>query len=121
MTKSKTTLKTGHIDLGSSKLYHETIGTGHPLILIHDGLVDCRIWDEPDPPAIGRLTEIPVPNLIIIGEEDIADNHAVSGVFQIGVKGSKRVALPNAGHLANLEQPEIFNPLVSEFIKSVLQ
>ena len=22
------------------------MGTGHPLVLIHDGLVDCRVWDE---------------------------------------------------------------------------
>ncbi|HSG45249.1 MAG TPA: alpha/beta hydrolase [Anaerolineales bacterium] len=41
--------KTGQIDLGSSKLYYKTMGTGHPLVLIHDGLVDCRVWDEQIP------------------------------------------------------------------------
>ena len=43
MSNSKGTLKSGYIDLGNSKLYYETIGTGYPITLIHDGLVDCRV------------------------------------------------------------------------------
>jgi pimeloyl-ACP methyl ester carboxylesterase len=76
-------------------------------------------FDEPGPPAIGRLSEIQVPTLLIIGEDDIADNHAVSGVLQVGIKDSKRVVYPNAGHLVNMEQTEIFNRSVLEFLKSV--
>ena len=29
-----------------TKIYYETIGEGHPLVLIHGGLLDRRIWDE---------------------------------------------------------------------------
>jgi len=77
--------------------------------------------EEPGEPAIGRLSELHVPTLLIIGEADIADNHAVSGALQVGIRDSKRVVLPNAGHLANLEQAQVFNQLVSEFLESVLQ
>jgi len=65
---------------------------------------------------VGRLSEIDVPTLIMVGEEDIADNHAVSGAIQVGINGSKRVVYPNAGHLVNLEQPQEFNKTVFEFL-----
>ena len=270
INKSEKTLKSGHLDLGNSKIYYETIGAGYPITLIHDGLVDCRVWDEqiaffaehyqvirydrrgygqsepptadysnvedlhtllkfleiektslmgvsaggmiaidftlahpemvdaivliggnvdgfegsehahqrvmsvikplvedddveqtienwcndqyfvspkntsarkkfrefltsyphnlyephgysfdePGPPAVGRLSEINVPTLIIVGEEDIADNHAVSGVLQVGINGSKRMVFPDAGHLVNLEQAQTFNKMATEFLAS---
>jgi len=77
-------------------------------------------FEEPGEPAIGRLSEIDIPTLLIVGEADIADNHAVSGALQVGIRGSKRVVLSNAGHLANLEQPQVFNQLASEFLALVL-
>ena len=77
-------------------------------------------FEEPGQPAIGRLSEIQAPTLLIVGEADSPDNHAVSGALQVGIKGSKRVVLSDAGHLANLEQPQVFNQLVSEFFASTV-
>ena len=77
-------------------------------------------FEEAGQPAIDRLPEIHTPTLLIVGEADIPDNHAVSGALQVGIRGSKRVVLPNAGHLVNLEQPQTFNQLVSEFLGSML-
>jgi 3-oxoadipate enol-lactonase len=71
---------------------------------------------EPGEPALGRLKEIQVPTLLVVGEADAPDNHAVSGALQVGIRDSKRVVLPNAGHLAQLEQPQVFNQLVAEFL-----
>lgn len=39
-------LETGFIDVGKTQLYYEKMGTGHPLILIHGGLLDRRMWDD---------------------------------------------------------------------------
>jgi 3-oxoadipate enol-lactonase len=39
-------LKTGFINIGKAKLYYEEMGSGTPLILIHGGLLDCRMWDD---------------------------------------------------------------------------
>jgi pimeloyl-ACP methyl ester carboxylesterase len=74
---------------------------------------------EPGKPALGRLSEIQVPTLLVVGEADAPDNHAISGALQVGIRYSRRVVLPNAGHLANLEQPQVFNQLVSEFLSSL--
>jgi len=71
---------------------------------------------EAGPAALGRLAEMQVPTLLVVGEADIADNHAVAGALQVGISGSKRVVLSQAGHLANLEQPARFNQLVAQFL-----
>jgi len=36
----------GYFDLDGGKLYYEVAGQGHPLVLIHGGQLDHRIWDE---------------------------------------------------------------------------
>jgi pimeloyl-ACP methyl ester carboxylesterase len=71
---------------------------------------------EPGEPAIGRLSEIRARTLLVVGEADIPDNHAAAGALQAGISGSKRVVLPGAGHLANLEQPESFNQTVLDYL-----
>jgi pimeloyl-ACP methyl ester carboxylesterase len=75
---------------------------------------------EPGKPALGRLEEIRVPTLLVVGEADAPDNQAVSGALQAGIRGSRRVVLSDAGHLVPLEQPQVFNQLVSEFLDSAL-
>ena len=39
----------GFIDVDGGKLYYEVEGDGHPLLLIHGGLGDLRMWDEQVP------------------------------------------------------------------------
>src|SRR5437868_6329063 len=39
-------LQTGFAEVNGTALYYEVAGTGHPLTLIHGGLVDRRLWDD---------------------------------------------------------------------------
>lgn len=66
--------------------------------------------------ALPHLSEIQVPTLVLVGEFDIADNHAHSGVIQINIKDSEWQVVTHSGHLVYLEQPEKFNQLVIEFL-----
>jgi pimeloyl-ACP methyl ester carboxylesterase len=43
---NQSSLKTGFINIEKTKLYFEEMGYGIPLLLIHGGLVDRRMWDE---------------------------------------------------------------------------
>ena len=38
-------VETGYAELGESRIYYEIKGEGSPLILIHGGLLDGRMWD----------------------------------------------------------------------------
>ena len=66
--------------------------------------------------ALTHLSEIQVPTLVMVGEFDIADNHAHSGVIQISIKNSEWQVVTHSGHLIYLEQPDRFNQLVIEFL-----
>jgi len=38
--------KSGYLPVENGELYYEVSGAGHPLILIHAGVADHRMWDE---------------------------------------------------------------------------
>ena len=71
------------------------------------------------PDSTALLKEITVPTLVIVGDQDIATPPSDAHVIADGIRGSKMVAIPGAGHLANLEQPEAFNLALVEFLESV--
>jgi len=76
-----------------------------------------KLLQGPQRPALGRLDEIKVPVLIVVGEYDIPDVHAHAGVIETGISGSKRVIVNNAGHHVPTEQPEILNELILKFVR----
>jgi pimeloyl-ACP methyl ester carboxylesterase len=39
----------GYINVDGGKLYYEISGTGENIVLLHDGMVNCFIWDEQFP------------------------------------------------------------------------
>jgi 3-oxoadipate enol-lactonase len=61
-----------------------------------------------------RLKDIKLPVLAITGEQD----GAAPGTKHIGenVPGAKYVGIPQAAHIANVEQPEAFNRALREFL-----
>jgi 3-oxoadipate enol-lactonase len=63
-----------------------------------------------------RLKDIKLPVLAITGNED----GAAGGTKYIGehVPGAKFVGIPQASHIANVEQPEAFNRALREFLSS---
>jgi 3-oxoadipate enol-lactonase len=63
-----------------------------------------------------RLKDIRLPVLAITGESDAA----APGTRHIGenVPGAKFVSIPNASHIANIEQPEAFTRALREFLSS---
>ena len=67
-------------------------------------------------PAYRRLNEIKVQTLILVGEYDIPDVHAHAGALNAGIMNSRRDIIRHAAHLPPLEQPEVFNKFVSEFL-----
>ena len=55
------------------------------------------------------------PALVVVGEEDVITPPPKAWVMADLLSNSKRVMLPAAGHLSNLESPDAFNTALAEF------
>jgi pimeloyl-ACP methyl ester carboxylesterase len=65
------------------------------------------------------LESVEVPALLIWGEEDARSPLSVAKQFGDAIPGSELVVIPGAGHVSNLEQPELFNEAVRRFCRAV--
>jgi 3-oxoadipate enol-lactonase len=63
-----------------------------------------------------RLKEIRTPILILCGDKDPGTPPAMSKEMHENAPGSKLVMVPDAAHLANLEQPAAFTKALRDFI-----
>jgi pimeloyl-ACP methyl ester carboxylesterase len=72
-----------------------------------------------DPPAAGRLADVRVPTLVIVGELDTTGTRAAMNAVAAGIDGARLVIMPGVAHLPNLEQPERFRALVLELLDAV--
>ena len=61
------------------------------------------------------LPLITTPTLLIWGELDVRSPLRVAREFEQGIPNAKLVVIPEAGHVSNLERPELFNTAVREF------
>jgi 3-oxoadipate enol-lactonase len=64
-----------------------------------------------------RLSEIALPTLIIVGEEDPGTPVAASQAIHNRIKGSELVILKSAAHLSNIEQQNGFDAAVLDFLR----
>ncbi len=68
--------------------------------------------------AFERLPELTVPTLIVVGNRDIEFvRNAPRMIASLRRNVVQMVTLEDAGHAANLEQPEVFNAAVVEFAR----
>ncbi|MFZ0451266.1 MAG: 3-oxoadipate enol-lactonase [Desulfatiglandaceae bacterium] len=63
-----------------------------------------------------RLSEIRIPTLIMVGEEDQGTPVAASRAMHKRIPDSRLVVLPSAAHLSNIEQTDAFNEALMEFL-----
>ncbi len=63
-----------------------------------------------------RVAAIQVPTLVLVGGEDTVTPPELSQDLADMIPGAELHTLAGAGHLANIERPADFNPLVEEFI-----
>jgi pimeloyl-ACP methyl ester carboxylesterase len=70
-----------------------------------------------DPRVIESLPDIRVPSLIVVGEND-TPFLAASDYMAARIPGAKKVVIPNAGHAANIDNPDAFNEALTAFLKA---
>lgn len=82
-----------------------------------DGLARAArgMLTQVDSRVINSLETIGVPTLVLVGAEDKNFLNAIDYIAK-KIPGSTKVVIPEAGHAANLHQPEKFNEAMERFI-----
>src|SRR5689334_1596021 len=86
---------------------------------------DWSVWQltrganhlDPDPPPAERLDQLLVPTLVINGELDNEVMLAAAAQVEAEAPNARRVVVPEVGHMANMEAPEVINDLVLAFLR----
>jgi len=71
------------------------------------------LWDLED-----RIAGIKVPAMIVTGDDDQRCLAPALYMKKL-IKGSRLFVMPNTGHVLNLEEPELFNTVLQEFLDDV--
>jgi len=69
-----------------------------------------------EPPSIRRLAEVRVPTLIVLGDKDAPDIHAIGRLIHEEVQGSRLITITDAGHCVPMEKPIEFNLALEAFL-----
>ena len=66
-----------------------------------------------------RLGEIKAPTLVLVGEEDVPDIHAIADRLAREIPGARRETIAEAAHVPSMERPREFEELVLGFVEEV--
>ena len=83
------------------------------------GVIDALEALRTRPDSRPTLATITCPTLVIVGEQDTLTPPELSRVIADGIAGATSVAIPHAGHLANVEQPQAFNAALTRWLSSL--
>jgi pimeloyl-ACP methyl ester carboxylesterase len=68
------------------------------------------------PDATPQLPSMTLPIGLIVGQEDELTPVSLHEQMQAGLPDATLVTIAGAGHLSNLEQPEVFNRALADFL-----
>jgi pimeloyl-ACP methyl ester carboxylesterase len=100
----------GQAPVARKQLYDALVA--NPQVLTAGGALEIR----PSPSTVTRLSEIHVPTLILVGEDDIGDVFAYSGAIEAAVPLASFEVMKHTGHLIQIQRPA---ELVARFNKFV--
>ncbi|CAN5863696.1 alpha/beta hydrolase [soil metagenome] len=70
-----------------------------------------------DPPAAQRLSEISAPTLVMIGDLDRPVMRSAADFMAQRIPNAHKLVISGTAHLPNMEQPDLFNKLVLDFLQ----
>ncbi len=91
------------------------------------------LWRRPDIGCCGcaaalarpnygrRLGEISLPTLLMCGSEDHGAPPENTREMRAAIKGSRLVEIEQAGHISNIERPDVFNAAVVTFLSDAVR
>jgi pimeloyl-ACP methyl ester carboxylesterase len=82
-------------------------------------------WDSFDeellvPDVADRLADVRARTLVVLGELDVVDFHTIARRLAESIPGARLETIPGTAHLPSLERPDLFDPLVLDFLADAL-
>lgn len=71
------------------------------------------------PPAVGRLNEVGVPTLLIVGALDHPELQRAADVMAAAIPDAQKVIIPDSAHVPNMEKPAEFNAAVLALLEKL--
>jgi len=71
------------------------------------------------PDSTAALQELDVPALIVWGEQDALSSRAEQDIMLSSLAGARLAVVEDAGHLANVERPDVVSGALVEFVRSL--
>jgi pimeloyl-ACP methyl ester carboxylesterase len=68
------------------------------------------------PDSVAHLRTVTCPTLVVVGQEDYTTPLADAQLMAADIPHARLAVIPAAGHLSNLEQPDVFNDVVRGFV-----
>jgi pimeloyl-ACP methyl ester carboxylesterase len=68
---------------------------------------------------LDALSRVDAPALIVVGDHDMEDFHLAADALERALPNAQRTVLPDAGHLAPLEQPRAFRGVLLSFMATL--
>jgi pimeloyl-ACP methyl ester carboxylesterase len=113
-SKAASTLVGRRADLPAARAAAAAIAQQDATGIAHFG----RHVSGPAAPVIDELACIDVPALVLVGEQDEGYLRAAE-VMEARLRRARKVVLPGAGHIVNLEAADAFNAAVCDFVASL--
>lgn len=83
-----------------------------------NGIVGALLGMRDRPDSTPTLAQITCPTLILHGAEDQLIPLAEAEAMSAAIHGARLAVIPNAGHMPQLEQPELYNQAMRAFLHS---
>jgi pimeloyl-ACP methyl ester carboxylesterase len=69
----------------------------------------------PHPETLSLLHTITAPTVVVTGALDVPGFRAMGDEFAARIPGARRLVVPDAGHMVNMEAPDAVNAILREF------
>ena len=70
-------------------------------------------------PEIKQFNQIDFPVLVIVGSDDLPYMHEAADYLNESIPSSRKEVIANAAHLPNLDQPQLFQEVVGNFLDEI--
>jgi len=78
--------------------------------------LDETVYPQPQWQVTDRLSEVRAPTLVLVGEQDLPDFRFIAEILAANISTARQEVIADAGHMLNLEQPEVFNDTLLRFL-----